>query len=111
MDVVTAIEGGTNPFQCTEIRQRGAGQTGAPAEFAHPCGISMAMRKAELAWRLELANQTLANPLSSAHCACSTISSIVAPRAVRPMRIVPPGVAVRLSPNDYDPLLARRPGR
>lgn len=61
MDVVTAIEGGTNPFQCTEIRQRGAGQLGAPAEFAHPCGISKAMRKAELAWRRELAGQTLAD--------------------------------------------------
>lgn len=65
MDVVTAVEGGTDPFQCTEIRQRGAGQTGAPAEFAHPCGISMAMRKAELAWRRELASQTLAELIAN----------------------------------------------
>ena len=50
MDVVTAIEGGTNPFQCTEIRQRGSGQFATPGEFAQPCGISRAMRKAELAW-------------------------------------------------------------
>ncbi|WP_342743908.1 MULTISPECIES: Rrf2 family transcriptional regulator [Haloechinothrix] len=61
MDVVTAIEGGTDPFQCTEIRQRGAGRAAAPGEFAHPCGISKAMRKAELAWRRELASQTLAD--------------------------------------------------
>ncbi len=61
MDVVTAIEGGTDPFQCTEIRQRGSGQLAAPGEFAHPCGISRAMRKAELAWRRELAGQTLAD--------------------------------------------------
>lgn len=65
MDVVTAIEGGTNPFQCTEIRQHGAGQTGAPAEFAHPCGISVAMRKAELAWRRELTKQTLAELITN----------------------------------------------
>ena len=36
MDVVTAIEGGTNPFQCTEIRQRGSGQFATPGEFAQP---------------------------------------------------------------------------
>ncbi len=65
MDVVTAIEGGTDPFQCTEIRRRGAGRTGAPEEFAHPCGISMAMRKAELAWQRQLANQTLADVIAT----------------------------------------------
>ncbi|MET9710367.1 RrF2 family transcriptional regulator [Nocardiopsis alba] len=65
MDVVAAIEGGTDPFQCTEIRRRGAGKTAGVEEFAHPCGISKAMRKAELAWRRELAGQTLADLIAS----------------------------------------------
>ena len=66
MDVVVAIEGGADPFQCTEIRQRGAGSSAAAREFARPCGIARAMRKAELAWRRELAGQTLADLLEAA---------------------------------------------
>ncbi|SJM71588.1 Predicted transcriptional regulator of 4-carboxymuconolactone decarboxylase, Rrf2 family [Gulosibacter sp. 10] len=62
---LTEIEGGTDPFQCTEIRRRGAGRTAAPEEFAHPCGISIAMRRAELAWRRELADQTLADLIAN----------------------------------------------
>ncbi|WP_020657329.1 RrF2 family transcriptional regulator [Amycolatopsis benzoatilytica] len=65
MDVVTAIEGSADPFQCAEIRQRGAGSSAAAKEFARPCGIARAMRKAELAWRRELAGQTLADLLAS----------------------------------------------
>ncbi|MEU1985576.1 Rrf2 family transcriptional regulator [Nocardia sp. NPDC019395] len=66
LDVVTAIEGGTDPFRCTEIRQRGHSGRTATTDFAHPCGISMAMRRAELAWRRELAAQTIADLAASA---------------------------------------------
>ncbi|OLT40646.1 Rrf2 family transcriptional regulator [Saccharomonospora sp. CUA-673] len=67
MDVVTAIDGPDPAFRCTEIRQRGgsgeaAGPTSAPAA---PCAIDAAMRKAELAWRRELAAQTLADVIAT----------------------------------------------
>ncbi|MFI6456972.1 RrF2 family transcriptional regulator [Streptosporangium amethystogenes] len=66
MDVVSAIEGGLAPFACMEVRQRGAGASAASStEFRSPCGITMAMRRAELAWRRELASQTLADLLAS----------------------------------------------
>ncbi|MFJ5231044.1 RrF2 family transcriptional regulator [Kitasatospora sp. NPDC088391] len=61
MDVVAAVEGPDPLFSCAEIRQRGASAEGAAAhEFARPCGIATAMRRAELAWRRELARQTVA---------------------------------------------------
>ncbi|MQY04964.1 RrF2 family transcriptional regulator [Actinomadura macrotermitis] len=59
MDVVAALEGGEEFFRCEEIRQRGAGAVGA--RFDGPCGIAAAMRRAELAWRRELAAQTVAD--------------------------------------------------
>jgi Rrf2 family protein len=66
MDVVTAIEGAEPAFRCTDIRQRGAG-AGRPAhEFARQCVVSTAMRKAELAWRRELAGQTVADLVAAA---------------------------------------------
>ncbi|GAA0259023.1 Rrf2 family transcriptional regulator [Actinomadura nitritigenes] len=61
MDVVAAIEGPEEAFQCTEIRERGVG-AGTPASvLRRPCAVSTAMRKAELAWRRALAEQTLAD--------------------------------------------------
>ncbi|MEU5848132.1 RrF2 family transcriptional regulator [Saccharopolyspora shandongensis] len=66
MDVVAAIEGPEDAFRCAEIRQRGAG-TGTPAgEFRKRCGIDAAMRRAELAWRRELASQTIADLMDTA---------------------------------------------
>ncbi|MFG2827811.1 RrF2 family transcriptional regulator [Streptomyces sp. NPDC048434] len=77
MDVVAAIEGTEDVFRCTEIRRRGAGAEasgasgasggsgGSGREFGRPCGISTAMRKAELAWRRELAAQTLAEVVAA----------------------------------------------
>jgi Rrf2 family protein len=61
LDVVTAIEGPEGHFRCTEIRQRGPGATAKPKEFALPCGIAVAMGRAEAAWRRELAGQTIAD--------------------------------------------------
>ncbi|GLF92636.1 RrF2 family transcriptional regulator [Streptomyces yaizuensis] len=67
MDVVTAIEGTDDAFRCTEIRQRGEGGGGALArEFQRPCGVATAMRRAELAWRRELAGQTVADLMAAA---------------------------------------------
>ncbi|BDD81831.1 hypothetical protein TPB0596_15940 [Tsukamurella pulmonis] len=65
MDVVTAIEGGTQAFACTEIRQRGMNAGKPRSEFAQPCGIAHAMRGAELAWRRELAATSIADLASS----------------------------------------------
>ncbi|MGY5137053.1 RrF2 family transcriptional regulator [Streptomyces nigrescens] len=64
MDVVAAIEGTDDVFRCTEIRRKGAGAVASGREFGRPCGISTAMRKAELAWRRELAGQTLAEVMA-----------------------------------------------
>jgi len=61
MDVVSAIEGPQDAFRCTEIRQRGVGSGLPRAAFSAPCAISTSMRKAELAWRRELAGQTIAD--------------------------------------------------
>ncbi|WP_406476178.1 RrF2 family transcriptional regulator [Streptomyces platensis] len=64
MDVVAAIEGADDVFRCTEIRRRGAGAAASGRAFGRPCGIATAMRKAELAWRRELAAQTLADVMA-----------------------------------------------
>ncbi|KOT93037.1 Rrf2 family transcriptional regulator [Streptomyces sp. WAC 06783] len=64
MDVVAAIEGTEDVFRCTEIRRRGSGAEAPDRDFRRPCGISTAMRRAELAWRRELAGQTLADILA-----------------------------------------------
>jgi Rrf2 family protein len=65
MEVVAAIEGTESAFRCTEIRQRGAG-AGRPEDFRRQCVITTAIRKAELAWRRELASQTLADMMTAA---------------------------------------------
>ena len=58
-DVVEAVEGRGALFQCTEIRQRGpVPLTGAACRV--PCGIAQVMRRAEQAWRQELAATTIA---------------------------------------------------
>jgi Rrf2 family protein len=61
MDVVAAIEGTQEAFRCTEIRQQGAGADMPRSHFDAPCAISTSMRRAELAWRRELASQTIAD--------------------------------------------------
>lgn len=61
MDVVAAIEGPEEAFRCTEIRRRGMGEGLPRSAFAEPCAVSTSMRRAELAWRRELAAQTVAD--------------------------------------------------
>ncbi|MET8865435.1 Rrf2 family transcriptional regulator [Nonomuraea sp. NPDC004580] len=66
LEVVAAIEGRDEAFRCTEIRQKGAGAEEPPTAFAKPCGVVIAMRRAELAWRRELAAQTVADLMREA---------------------------------------------
>lgn len=61
MDVVAAIEGDTEAFSCTEIRQQGMNAGNPRSDFTKPCGIAHAMRSAELAWRRELAATSIAD--------------------------------------------------
>jgi Rrf2 family protein len=59
LDVVTAIEGAQAVFRCTEVRAQGPSGSWGTAQAV--CTIDAAMRKAELAWRRALAEQTLAD--------------------------------------------------
>lgn len=60
LDVVEAVDGGTDPYQCREIRQRGRG--GVPAEECRePCALAATMRAAHDAWRASLAAVSLAD--------------------------------------------------
>lgn|SRR2546423_3862930 len=75
LEVVDAVEGSGPAFRCTEIRRRGPTRVAA-AEYRSPCGIHLAMQRAEDAWRGELERQTIADLLQ--HLAAS-----VSPVAVR----------------------------
>jgi Rrf2 family protein len=59
LDIVTAIEGPEPAFRCAEIRQQGP-FAGDSESVTGRCLVDQAMRRAELAWRRELAAQTLA---------------------------------------------------
>jgi Rrf2 family protein len=61
MDVVVAIEGAQDAFRCTDIRERGMGETMPSSSFSAPCAVHASMQRAELAWRRELARQTVAD--------------------------------------------------
>lgn len=61
MDVVVAIEGPDEVFRCTEIRQHGMGADLPRSSFRTTCAVSTGMRRAEMAWRKELAAQTIAD--------------------------------------------------
>lgn len=58
LDIVLAVEGPQPAFRCAEIRQRGQGAL-EPEAYAKPCGIKVAMLKAERAWRTVLAETKL----------------------------------------------------
>ena len=60
LDVVTAVEGADPLFRCEEILRQGPG--GRPeVDYRSTCLVSGAMRRADLAWRRALAEQTLAD--------------------------------------------------
>lgn len=62
LDIVLAVEGPEPAFRCAEIRQRGPGAL-EPAAYVKPCGIKVAMLKAEKAWRAVLAETKLSDIL------------------------------------------------
>ncbi len=60
LDVVVAVEGPDSAFRCTQIIRHGPG--GRPdVDYRSACAVSQSMRRAELAWRRELAARTLAD--------------------------------------------------
>jgi Rrf2 family protein len=60
LDVVVAIEGADEAFRCDQLLKRGPGAD-PEVDYRQACLVSRAMRRADLAWRRELANQTLAD--------------------------------------------------
>ncbi|RKN42988.1 RrF2 family transcriptional regulator [Streptomyces hoynatensis] len=60
LDVVTAIEGATPAFRCEGVLRNGPGGRD-DVDYAKLCVVSQSMHRAELAWRKELAGQTLAD--------------------------------------------------
>ncbi|WP_435812447.1 RrF2 family transcriptional regulator [Streptomyces smyrnaeus] len=60
LDVVVAIEGEQDAFRCQQIMRDGPGGR-SDVDYRKHCLVSQAMRRAELAWRRELAAQTLAD--------------------------------------------------
>jgi Rrf2 family protein len=64
LDVVTAIEGPEEAFRCNEILRQGPGAD-PETDYRQSCLISQGMRRADLAWRRELAAQTIADLKSS----------------------------------------------
>jgi len=75
LEIVDAVEGTGPAFRCTEIRRRGPARVGA-AEYRAPCGIHVAMQRAESAWRAELERQTIADLVEH-------VSASVSPVAIR----------------------------
>jgi len=60
LDIVVAVEGAQPAFRCGEIRRRGPNPLPASA-YRQPCGINMAMLRAERAYRAALAETRLAD--------------------------------------------------
>jgi Rrf2 family protein len=60
LDVVVAIEGAEEAFRCEQLLRQGPGAD-PEVDYRQACLLSQAMRRADLAWRRELAGQTLAD--------------------------------------------------
>jgi len=60
LDIVVAIEGADEAFRCEELLKQGPGAD-PTVDYRQACLLSRAMRRADLAWRRELAAQTLAD--------------------------------------------------
>ncbi|GAA4804428.1 Rrf2 family transcriptional regulator [Streptomyces ziwulingensis] len=61
MDVAAAIDGSAQAFLCTGIRHNGpAGTVTGPAGPRTTCTVAQAFSTAELAWRRQLADRTIA---------------------------------------------------
>ena len=66
LEVVEAIDGREPVFHCMEIRQRGP-LAGPPTAYRIPCGIHVAMARAEKAWREALRSQTITDLIAQYH--------------------------------------------
>ena len=73
LDVLDAVEGGEPAFRCTEIRRRGPARVGV-AEYRQPCGIAVAMERAEAAYRAELERVTIADLVMGAAATISPVA-------------------------------------
>lgn len=60
LDLVVAIEGPDEAFRCEQLLKRGPGAD-PEVDYRQACVVAQAMRRADLAWRRELAEQTLAD--------------------------------------------------
>ncbi|MFA3917726.1 RrF2 family transcriptional regulator [Ruegeria hyattellae] len=60
LDIVLAVEGDAPAFRCREIRRRGPDAPDAAA-FPSPCGINLAMLRAEDAYRAALAETRISS--------------------------------------------------
>ncbi|HYP99169.1 MAG TPA: Rrf2 family transcriptional regulator [Polyangiaceae bacterium] len=60
LDIVLAVDGPEPAFRCSEIRKRGPSPIAAHFHKA-PCGINVAMLRAEKAYRAELEKVTIAD--------------------------------------------------
>jgi Rrf2 family protein len=60
LDIVLAVEGPQPAYRCAEIRRRGPNPLPAAA-YVKPCGINVAMLKAEKAYRAALAEVRLSD--------------------------------------------------
>jgi len=60
LDIVLAVEGPQPAFRCSEIRRNGPVKLPADA-YVKPCGIKVAMLRAEKAWRAALAEEKLSD--------------------------------------------------
>ena len=60
LDIVAAIEGPDELFQCDQILTKGPGRH-AGVDYRQSCAFAHAMRGADLAWRRELAGRTVAD--------------------------------------------------
>jgi Rrf2 family protein len=64
LHIVEAVDGGSAPYECREIRQQGRGAL-SPAECTSPCILAQKMADAHDAWRQSLAATTLADIIAS----------------------------------------------
>jgi Rrf2 family protein len=60
LELVVAIEGPDEAFRCEQLLKRGPGAD-PEVDYRRACVVAQAMRRADLAWRQELAGQTLAD--------------------------------------------------
>jgi Rrf2 family protein len=60
LDIVVAVEGPDEAFACAEILREGPGGR-ADVDYRQTCVLAQGMRRADLAWRRELAAQSLAD--------------------------------------------------